>query len=126
MTRIHRFFAVACWLAIGGAYMLSIMPEDEAPKVLGWDKAQHMLAFFTITLLFRLGYPRFPVRYVIGALGLFGALIEFSQMVPLIHRDSSVWDWVADMIALFAALLVARPIVAWLGRWRMGWDSNPR
>ena len=37
-------------------------------------------------------------------LAAFGALIEFTQMIPLLHRDASAADWVADSIAIVVGL----------------------
>jgi hypothetical protein len=31
-------------------------------------------------------------------------LIEFVQGLPMVHRDRDFWDWVADTLAIIAAL----------------------
>jgi hypothetical protein len=43
----------------------------------------------------------------------FGALIEYVQGLPSVHRDRDFWDWVADTIAIIAAL--APMLLVW---WR--------
>jgi hypothetical protein len=37
-------------------------------------------------------------------LSAFGALIEIVQGLPVVHRDRDFWDWVADTLAIIAAL----------------------
>ena len=39
----------------------------------------------------------------------FGAFIELSQAIPMIHRDAEWDDWFADLIATVVALIVAWP-----------------
>jgi hypothetical protein len=41
---------------------------------------------------------------VAASLSAFGALIEFVQGLPMVHRDRDFWDWVADTIAIACAL----------------------
>jgi hypothetical protein len=43
--------------------------------------------------------------WVMGALlSAFGALIEIVQGLSIVNRDRDFWDWVADTIAVIAAL----------------------
>jgi hypothetical protein len=59
-----------------------------------------------------MSWPDLPVAafpgsrlWVIAALlSALGALIEFVQGLPIVHRDRDFWDWVADSIAILAAL----------------------
>lgn len=88
-------------------YGLAIMPSEKAPTLGGGDKVNHMVAFFTLTLIGRAAYRRSPVWLLAGGLSLFGVLIEITQAIPVLKRDSSVWDWVADSAAILVALGLA-------------------
>lgn len=110
MSPLRRFAVFCCWAAVAGAYVAAILPQKEAPHLGGTDKLDHMAAFFTVTVLARLAYPRVPVAILFGIIAVFGGLIELSQMVPAIHRDAEWADWVADMAATAIGLLVAWPL----------------
>ncbi|MCX7285126.1 MAG: teicoplanin resistance protein VanZ [Novosphingobium sp.] len=69
------------------------------------DKVQHMLAFFTLTLLAGVGWPRLGLVRAALWLSLVGAGIEVVQAIPALHRDSDWRDWVADSLAIIAALV---------------------
>jgi hypothetical protein len=72
-----------------------------------WDKWQHMAAFFVITVLGRVAFHDLSRKILTPALIGFGALIEMVQMIPALHRDSDWHDFLADIIAVIAALAVA-------------------
>jgi hypothetical protein len=82
----------------------AVIPPKHAVQLVPWDKAEHFIAFYVLT---GLGAAAFPGRrlWVIGALlSAFGALIEIVQGLSIVHRDRDFWDWVADTIAVIAAL----------------------
>jgi VanZ family protein len=64
-----------------------------------------MAAFFILGALAFLAFPNTkPVTLLLG-LSVFGAVIEFVQMVPALQRDGDVMDWIADTAA--AAIILA-------------------
>jgi hypothetical protein len=99
----------AFWAAAVFAFVMAVLPHP--PKIPGEpsDKVQHVAAFVTLGLLSKLAYPATAPLQLAVRLSLFGAFIEVVQAIPMLHRDSSVWDWVADTIA--CALVLAG--VAW-------------
>ena len=109
MSPLRRLFVIAFWLAAAFAYVQAILPAGEAVNLSWWDKLNHMIAFFTITFLARAAYPRLSVPWMFGLLAAFGAMIELSQAVPLVHRDAEWDDWFADCAAILAGLVVAWP-----------------
>jgi VanZ family protein len=109
MSLLRRLFMLAFWSAVIFAYVAAILPAVEAPRVGTWDKLNHMIAFFTITFLGRAAYPRFKVIPLFGLIAGFGALIEISQAIPIIHRDAELADWFADILATVVALVLAWP-----------------
>jgi hypothetical protein len=97
----------------------AVTPPTHAVQLVPWDKAEHFIAFYALT---GLGVAAFPRRrpWVIGALmSAFGALIEIVQGLPMVHRDRDFWDWVADTIAVVAALSPML-LVWWRGQVRSG------
>jgi len=110
LTLYRRFRVPIFWTLLAVIYGLALLPSDHAPTFNLGDKADHMTAFFVLTLVARCAFPVRPGWLVGISLSLFGAFIELSQAMPFIGRDASVWDWVADSIAIFAALLLARAL----------------
>jgi hypothetical protein len=97
----------------------AVAPPTHAVQLVPWDKAEHFIAFYALT---GLGVAAFPRRrpWVIGAsMSAFGALIEIVQGLPMVHRDRDFWDWVADTIAVVAALSPML-LVWWRGQVRSG------
>jgi len=101
----------------------AVIPPKHAVQLVPWDKAEHFIAFYSLT---GLGVAAFPRRrlWVIGILlsGL-GALIEFVQGLSVVHRDRDFWDWVADTIAIMAALSPML-LVWWRGLVRSGQKNS--
>lgn len=75
-----------------------------AVTLVSWDKAEHFIAFYALTGLAAAAFPARRLWVIAVLLSLFGALIEFVQGLPIVHRDRDFWDWVADSIAIMAAL----------------------
>jgi len=91
---------------------MAVLPHP--PEVPGEpnDKVQHIAAFVTLTLLGSFAYPATALVQLLIRLSLFGAAIEVVQAIPALHRDSDIWDWVADTLAIAVALIA----VWWLRR----------
>ena len=110
MSPLRRLFVIAFWLAALFAYVEAIMPAQDQVELGVWDKINHMAAFFTITFLARAAYPRIKVFRLFAMMAAFGAFIELSQAIPLVHRDAEWDDWFADLLATMIALIVAWPV----------------
>ena len=93
------------WVAALFAFVMAVLPHP--PEVPGNpnDKVQHIAAFVTLTLLGSFAYPAMPLVNLLLRLSLCGAGIEVVQAIPALHRDSDIWDWVADTLAIAVALL---------------------
>lgn len=101
-----RLIRLAFWAAALFAFVMAVLPQPvELP---GSDKVQHMAAFFTITMLGRVGYRGLSRVKLVLAMVAFGGLIEVVQMVPELHRDAEWSDWLADILAVILALVAAR------------------
>ena len=93
------------WVAIVLSFLAAINPQP--PQLPGQpnDKVQHIMAFLMLGALAFFAFPRTsPVKLLVG-LSAFGALIEFTQMIPALHRDGDVLDWIANTAA--AAVILA-------------------
>jgi hypothetical protein len=85
---------------------MAILPQPPVIPGNPNDKLQHITAFATLGLLGSFGFPETRPSRLLLRLSLFGALFELVQAIPSLHRDSDVWDWVADTAALAAVLLL--------------------
>src|SRR5581483_3372585 len=79
-------------------------PPHYVPNLHLWDKAEHALAFFGMSVWFgglarRSRYPALAALML-----LFGGAIEIAQGVMGLGRDADVKDWVADAVGIAAAL----------------------
>ncbi|KRB85928.1 hypothetical protein ASE00_04030 [Sphingomonas sp. Root710] len=112
----RRFRTPLFWALVAGAYVAAIVPSRQAPDIGAGDKVNHIAAFLVITLVGRTAYRRKPAWLLAGGLSLFGVLIELTQAIPALQRDASLWDWVADSIAILVALAAAGVIERWAPR----------
>ncbi len=97
---------MAFWPALAFALAMAVLPQPpELPTDDLGDKFQHMMAFFTLTLLAGTGWPRASLWRAAMWLSLVGVGIEVVQAIPALHRDSDWRDWVADSVAIGAALV---------------------
>jgi VanZ family protein len=86
---------------------LALQPGLPAPpELFGPDKVEHILAFFVLTALARMGWPRRAWTMAILLLA-YGVGIEFAQALATIGRTASAADVVADLIGIGIGLLFA-------------------
>jgi len=114
MPSLDRLLKLLFWAALVFAYVAAVMPPADAPIFSRSDKVEHMVAFLTLSLLAGLGWRRLGLLWIGVLLAAFGAFIEFSQMIPALHRDADISDWIADGVAIMVGLLVAslaRPLI---------------
>ena len=107
---LHAIARTAFITATIGAYVFAIVPGS--PGMFRSDKFNHILAFVTLSFLARLGWPRASARLLLVALVSFGAFIELSQAMPIIHRDASWRDLIADSLAVLPGLLAAHLVLS--------------
>jgi hypothetical protein len=108
-----RLAQVAFFAALIFTFYSAVIPPKQALHLVPWDKGEHFIAFYALTGLAVAAFPRRNL-FVLGALlSAFGAFIEFVQGLDIVRRDRDFWDWVADTIAIIAAL--APMILVW---WR--------
>lgn len=121
------------WWAIGWGMVLFIAvsclePAKYVPDVHLWDKAEHALAFFGMSVWFG-GLVR-RTRYPLIALTmlLFGGGIEIAQGLMGWGRDADILDFVADAVGITVAMVLLYLGLGSWTRWAEGliWRSRDR
>ncbi len=110
---LSRLAKIAFFAALAFTFYSAVIPSQNAVQLVPWDKAEHFIAFYALTGLAAAAFPRRHILVLAVLLSGFGALIEFVQGLPMVHRDRDFWDWVADTLAIGAAL--APMLLVW---WR--------
>lgn len=95
------------WVALVVALAAALNPRPPQFEGAPGDKVQHILAFLALTAMALAAYPRAQRWAQALALSGFGALIEFLQMIPALHRSSELMDWVADTGAVLVVIVLA-------------------
>ena len=101
---------IAFWAAAALSLFMAELPKPPALPGDPTDKVQHIIAFATLAGLASAAYPRTRLLWILLGLSAFGGAIEIFQMNPLISRDASWWDWIADTVAAGAVLLLVHRI----------------
>jgi len=99
-------FATACAYALWQA----LLPGDDSVGLIPWDKAKHFIVFYVLTTLAVIALPASRFWRIGVVLLGFGVLIEVLQALPIIGRDASGGDILADACgigAVFAPMILA-------------------
>ena len=97
---------VAFWAAIAVVLWSTLTDTGDLTGDVS-DKALHFFAFYALAVLGRLAYPATAlIALGLGLVGL-GGLIEVLQGTPLVHRDASFFDALADAAGVVCALAPA-------------------
>jgi VanZ family protein len=123
----------ALWWSIGWAVVVftaiaCLEPARYVPNVHLWDKLEHALAFFGMTLWFGGLARRSRYPLIAFLLVLFGGAIEVAQGAMQLGRDEDFIDLVADSVGISVALAA---LYLGLGAWacwieRLIWPFRER
>jgi hypothetical protein len=122
VLRISQLIIVArivFFAAVVFTFYSALIPPRYALQLVPWDKAEHFIAFYTLTGLAVAAYPQRNLWVLATLLSSFGALIEILQGLSIVHRDRDFWDWVADTLAI-AAAIAPMLLVWWRGQVKSG------
>lgn len=114
-----RLLQVGFWAALIFTLVGAFAPASHVENLLPWDKAQHFLAFYALSVLAAGAFPKRSLIVIGSVLSGLGALIELIQATPFVARDGNVFDWVADTAAIVAAL---GPVVLMHWRVQVRWE----
>lgn len=102
MTKIVKLARKGAWLAVVTIVVLSVVPGDMRPNILGNDYAEHFTAYFIAGGLFAVGYE-LSILSSGAFLAASAGLLEFVQLrIP--GRIGSVDDIAAGAIGAWIAL----------------------
>lgn len=117
LSRLLLWLARAAFAAaLLAGTVTAVMPADDSPHLMPWDKAEHFAGFYILAAIGAFAFPRLKAIWLAAGLIALGGAIEVVQGLPMVARDSDVKDWVADTVAVACAL--GPPVIA---RWRATW-----
>jgi VanZ family protein len=94
----------------------SILPQPKG--ILGFDKFQHLLAYFVLAAAIALWFPREKWRRSGPRLPVFTAALSSAYgIIDEIHqyfvpgRDCNVWDWLFDTLGAILAVAAVKLIL---------------
>ena len=129
LSRLRRpllALLIATWI---GAAVATHIPPGSVPETGVSDKSLHVLGYFVLGSLLLVtlagcgvGRAR-RVALLLGALAVYGALDEITQ--PLVGRNASVYDWLADVSGAALAVVVCELVLALAARRRRAAGGRP-
>jgi VanZ family protein len=100
--RFKKIWQALAWLLVFIVVWLSLTPHPpQPPSILGWDKAQHLLAYGGLMSWFGMSFPRhwcWPVFLI-----ALGVALEFLQELGG-SRTFDLYDMLANTLGVFFGL----------------------
>ena len=93
-------------VALIGTLIAAFLPDADAPTLGGSDKANHIAAFITLSILAAWAWPRVPLWRIGLVMSALGGMIELVQAIPIIARDAEWADWYTDTVASTTTLAI--------------------
>jgi hypothetical protein len=94
------------WMAVLALVVLSVVPGDVRPNVMGDKHLEHLAAYVITGILFALGYSQLRLIVFFGVLlTICAAMLEIAQLA-IIGRTSSVSDFLASSVGAWIGLAV--------------------
>ena len=101
----RRGLLVIYWAVVLVVFYLAVAPiHDVGPP--GSDKFEHFGAFLALALGAGVLYARTPIWLSAALVIAYGGAIELIQGLPFVHRDCSLYDWLADIGGVTASAIL--------------------
>lgn len=101
---MRSLFLVIFVAALLFTLVMAWLPQPPQVPFQEEDKAWHIIAFVTLSILACLAFPEAALARIGERLSFLGAVIEVVQNIPALHRDCDVYDWIAETIAIAVTL----------------------
>lgn len=110
------FFKLSFFITFGVVEYLALIPQHIEAIEGFWDKQNHFIAFFVLTILLGLAYSHLAAIKKFGWLILMGFQIETMQyFIP--GRFFSLLDIIADSIGIVISIVMWKMIkIRWINR----------
>ena len=106
LPKVRRAGAWLFWPALAVVAWGELTPHPPRAAVLLWDKAEHFIAYFGLTLLASLGWGlRRSLVFVFAAVVALGGALEILQ--SFVGRDAEWDDFFANSLGALAGLVLA-------------------
>lgn len=96
---LHNIVRIIFWILLAIILVMSLMPEGDAPMIFADDKLNHILAFFTLSVMARVIWARAHAQNLFIMLMVFGGGIELLQWAMGFGRNADWMDFAADIMA---------------------------
>ena len=106
LPKVRRAGAWLFWPAVAVVVWGELTPHPPSAAALMWDKAEHFIAYFGLTLLASLGWGlRRSLVFVFIAVVALGGALEILQ--SFVGRDAEWDDFFANSLGALAGLVLA-------------------
>jgi len=100
------FFRFAFFFCLFVITYLAVVPQDQVFVSSGWDKLNHLIAFFVLQGLFEYSYPKLSLwRQRVPAMLFYGIAIELFQMLTP-DRYGSWLDILSNCLGIVLFVLI--------------------
>jgi len=106
ILKLGKLAGVVLAVALLYTFYEAFKPPRMGGGLFPWDKADHFCAFFVLTGLTMVAFPRQPLWRIAAVMAAIGAAIELIQGIPFVGRDCDFWDWFAELFAISAVYAV--------------------
>ena len=109
--RVRIWLRWTFFVAAAFALVMALLPKPPQMPGEPGDKLQHMIAFATLGAIAAAAWRDRSVAVLFAMLAAFGGSIEVLQMIPALHRDAELLDWIADMTAALVSISIVRLVL---------------
>lgn len=100
---LKNFWTTLFWLLLGiCTWLLLKETTPKPPPFPHFDKLLHAAGFIGLTMSGLMAYPS-KSAWILASMAIYGAGTEALQGILTLTRESSLFDWLADMAGVFVA-----------------------